>query len=50
MGVFAILVDAKDEAAQLLCKRYGFTLLRGETRRLCLPLALALRQFEIRPG
>ena len=30
-------------------QHYGFTLLPGEERRVCLPVALALRQFEGRP-
>jgi ribosomal protein S18 acetylase RimI-like enzyme len=46
LGVFALLVDAKDEAAQRFYEHYGFTLLPGETRRLCLPIATALRLFE----
>ncbi len=46
LGVFAMLVDAKDAAAQRFYEHYGFTLLPGEERRLCLPIALALRQFE----
>jgi hypothetical protein len=44
LGVFAMLVDAKDEAAQRFYEHYGFTLLNGEERRLCLPIALAPRQ------
>jgi GNAT superfamily N-acetyltransferase len=44
LGVFAMLVDAKDEAAQRFYEYYGFTLLNGEECRLCLPIALALRQ------
>lgn len=44
-GVFALLVDAKDDAARRFYEHYGFTLLLGEDRRLCLPIALALRQF-----
>jgi GNAT superfamily N-acetyltransferase len=46
LGVFALLVDAKDEAAQRFYERYGFTLLPGDVRRLCLPIATALRLFE----
>jgi ribosomal protein S18 acetylase RimI-like enzyme len=45
LGVFAMLVDAKDEAAQRFYERYGFTVLPGETRRLCLPIATALRHL-----
>jgi GNAT superfamily N-acetyltransferase len=46
LGVFAMLVDAKDETAQRFYEHYGFTLLPGVDRRLCLPIAMALRQFE----
>jgi GNAT superfamily N-acetyltransferase len=46
LGVFAMLVDAKDDAAQRFYEHYGFTLLPGEDRRLCLPMALALRHFR----
>jgi GNAT superfamily N-acetyltransferase len=50
LGVFAILVDAKDEAAQRFYEHYGFTLLPGDVRRLCLPIATALRrQFPLAP-
>lgn len=43
LGVFAMVVDAKDEAAQRFYEHYGFTLLPGETRRLCLPISTALQ-------
>ena len=43
LGVFAMVVDAKDEAAQRFYERFGFTLLPGEARRLCLPIATALQ-------
>lgn len=46
LGVFAMLVDAKDEAAQRFYEHYGFTLLPETGRRLCLPIAMALRQFK----
>lgn len=46
LGVFAVLVDAKDEAAQCFYEHYGFTALPGESRRLCLPIALGLRRVE----
>lgn len=46
LGVFAMLVDAKDEAAQRFYEHYGFVPLPGEERRLCLPIATALRQLE----
>lgn len=42
-GVFAMVVDAKDEAAQRFYERHGFTPLPGEARRLCLPIATALK-------
>jgi ribosomal protein S18 acetylase RimI-like enzyme len=45
LGVFAMLVDAKDDSAQGFYEHYGFTLLPGPERRLCLPIAQALRQF-----
>ena len=50
LGVFAMVVDATDEAAQRFYERYGFTLLPGETRRLCLPIATALRALHARPA
>jgi GNAT superfamily N-acetyltransferase len=49
LGVFALLVDAKDAAAQRFYEHFGFTLLPGDTRRLCLTIATALRLFEQRP-
>jgi GNAT superfamily N-acetyltransferase len=48
LGVFAMLVDAKDEAAQRFYEHFGFTLLPGEIRRLCLPIATAVRRLEER--
>jgi GNAT superfamily N-acetyltransferase len=48
MGVFAMIVDAKDESAQRFYERYGFTLLTGETRRLILPIDAALRKLALR--
>jgi GNAT superfamily N-acetyltransferase len=50
MGVFAMLVDAKDEAVQRFYERYGFTLLAAEQRRLVLPIATALRAMEGKGG
>ena len=44
MGVFAMLVDAKDEAAQRFYERYGFNLL-VEAAPLVLPIATALRSY-----
>jgi GNAT superfamily N-acetyltransferase len=46
MGVFAMIVDAKDDAAQRFYEKHGFTLLAGEQRRLVLPIATALRALE----
>ena len=43
LGVFAMLVDAKDEAAQRFYEHHGFTLLQGDFRRLFLPIATALQ-------
>ncbi len=48
LGVFAMLVDAKDEAAQRFYEHFGFTRLAGAERRLCLPITRALLQFEER--
>ena len=39
LGVFALLVDAKDAAAQRFYLHHGFTLLPGETRRMFVPVA-----------
>ena len=36
LGIFAMLVDAKDENAQRFYEKYGFKLLDGEQRRLLL--------------
>jgi GNAT superfamily N-acetyltransferase len=46
MGVFAMIVDAKDEAAQRFYAKHGFTLLVGEQRHLVLPIATAMRALE----
>jgi GNAT superfamily N-acetyltransferase len=45
LGVYAMVVDAKDEAARRFYEHYGFTLLPGEMRRLCLPIAAALQRL-----
>jgi GNAT superfamily N-acetyltransferase len=47
-GVFAMLVDAKDEAAQGFYEHHGFALLPAEQRRLCLPIAAALQRLATR--
>jgi GNAT superfamily N-acetyltransferase len=49
LGVFAMLVDAKDLAARRFYEHHGFTLLPGEVRRLCLPISAALRRMADRP-
>ncbi|MBX9925207.1 MAG: GNAT family N-acetyltransferase [Hyphomicrobiaceae bacterium] len=46
LAVFALFVDAKDEAARTFYERHGFELLPGEPRRLCLPIATALKIIE----
>ena len=46
LGVFALIVDAKDDPAQRFYEHFGFPLLPGETRRLVLPIATALRLLE----
>lgn len=46
LGIFAIIVDAKDEMAQRFYEHFGFTLLADDKRRLCLPMATALRVLE----
>lgn len=43
LGIFAIVVDAKDEGAQRFYEHFGFTLLPGAGRRLMLPINEALR-------
>jgi GNAT superfamily N-acetyltransferase len=48
LGVFAMIVDAKDDAAQRFYEHYGFTLLPGEARRLFLPIDTALRRLASR--
>jgi GNAT superfamily N-acetyltransferase len=45
MGVYAMIVDAKDEPAQRYYERFGFTLLPGASRRLFLPIDAALRRL-----
>jgi GNAT superfamily N-acetyltransferase len=43
IGAFALIVDAKDERAVAFYQSSGFTLIPGETRRLFVPVATALR-------
>lgn len=45
LGVFAMVVDAKDEAARRFYEHYGFTSLPGEARRLCLPIVTARQRW-----
>jgi GNAT superfamily N-acetyltransferase len=45
LGVFAMIVDAKGEVAQRFYEHYGFTLLPGDGRRLCLPIDAALQRL-----
>jgi ribosomal protein S18 acetylase RimI-like enzyme len=46
LAVFALFVDAKDEAARAFYECHGFERLPGDTRRLCLPIATALKIIE----
>lgn len=46
LGVFAMLVDAKDEYARRFYEHFGFTLLVGHDRRLLLPISTALLQLQ----
>jgi ribosomal protein S18 acetylase RimI-like enzyme len=46
LGVFAMLVDAKDEYARRFYEHFGFTLLLGHDQRLMLPIATALLQLQ----
>jgi ribosomal protein S18 acetylase RimI-like enzyme len=48
MGVFAMVVDAENEAAQRFYEHHGFTLLPGANRRLFLPIDTALRRLASR--
>lgn len=45
LGVFAMMVDAKDEGAQRFYEHYGFTLLPGSGRRMYLPIDEKLRRL-----
>jgi GNAT superfamily N-acetyltransferase len=46
LGVFAMLVDAKDDAAHRFYEHFGFTWLSDHERRLMLPIATALLLLE----
>ncbi len=45
MGVFALVVDAKDDNAQRFYEHFGFVLLPDQDRRLCLPMDDGLRRL-----
>lgn len=45
LGVFAMVVDGKDAAAQRFYEHYGFTVIAGEARRLYLPISAALQRL-----
>ena len=43
IGVFAIIVEAKDDRAVAFYRSTGFALIPGETRRLFVPVATVLQ-------
>jgi predicted N-acetyltransferase YhbS len=43
IGAFALVVDAKDDAAQAFYEHFGFILVPGKAMRLALPMATALQ-------
>jgi GNAT superfamily N-acetyltransferase len=45
-AVFALLVDAKDEAAARFCRHHGFAAFSGAPARMFLPVATARRVVE----
>ena len=45
IGVFAIVVDAKDASACAFYKRHGFTPIKGDENRLVLSVDAALKAF-----
>jgi GNAT superfamily N-acetyltransferase len=47
IGVFAIVVEAKDDAARAFYQRHGFTSVNDRENRLILPLATALKALGI---
>jgi ribosomal protein S18 acetylase RimI-like enzyme len=49
LGVFAMVVDAENDAAQRFYEHHGFTALPGERLRLFLPIADALRRLAAKP-
>ena len=48
MGVFGMVVDSENEAAQRFYEHHGFTLLPSASRRLFLPIDTALRRLASR--
>ncbi len=46
VGVYAIVVDAKDDDAKTFYRRFGFTELPEHPLRLLLPLATALKALS----
>lgn len=46
LGVFTMLVDAKDDNAHRFYEHFGFKALVGHDQRLMLPIATALLQLE----
>jgi GNAT superfamily N-acetyltransferase len=46
IAAMAVLVDAKDEAADNFCRRFGFAQLQQQPRRLFLPMRTIARLFE----
>lgn len=46
IGAFAVVVDAKDDAAQRFYERHGFVAIVGHARRLILPLETALQAMK----
>lgn len=43
VGVYAMLVDAKDEVAESFYQQFGFERFKGRERKLYLPIATALK-------
>ncbi len=49
-GVYAVLVDAKNEAAKAFYQRFGFVAIAGQPMALYLPLATALEALQASQG
>ena len=47
IGVFAIVVDAKDDAARAFYQRQGFASIDGHENRLILSVAAAIKAFDL---